>query len=117
MSDEAPTPPKRSVMPDSRDATSYLWGLMGLALIAYGGYQFYLAQSITPFGSFIALAGLTMMPWSIVSLIGGVGLLLWGAWWTFTKATYPMDYLYTALAVVFGLTAIIDRVKTLRTKR
>ena len=121
MSDNAPTPPaaprKRSVMPDSRDPTSYLWGLMGLGLIAYGCYQFYLAQTITAFGSFIALAGVTMMPWSIVSLIGGVGLLAWAAWWTFTVAKYPMDYLYTLIAVVFGLTAIFDRVKTLRRKR
>ena len=121
MSDKAPMPPaaprERSVMPDSRDPTSYLWGLMGLGLIAYGCYQFYLAQTITAFGSFIALAGITMMPWSIVSLIGGVGLLAWAAWWTFTVAKYPMDYLYTLIAVVFGLTAIFDRVKTLRRKR
>ncbi len=104
-------------MPDSRDPTSYLWGLMGLGLIAYGCYQFYLAQTITALGSFIALAGITMMPWSIVSLIGGVGLLAWAAWWTFAVAKYPMDYLYTLIAVVFGLTAIFDRVKTLRRKR
>jgi hypothetical protein len=117
MSDEAPASSKRSVMPDSRDPTSYLWGLLGLGLIAYGGYQFYLAQQVTAFGSFISLVGLAMMPWSIVSLVGGVGLLVWAGWWTLTKATYPMDYLYTAFAVVFGLTAIIDRVKTLRNKR
>jgi hypothetical protein len=109
--------PKRSVMPDSRDPTSWLWGVLGLGLIGYAGYQFYLAQGVTAFGSFLGLCGVTMLPWSIVSLAGGIGLLAWAGWWTFSKAAYPMDYLYTLLAAVFGLTAIIDRSKTLRAKR
>ena len=103
--------------PPRADPTSYLWGLMGLGLIAYACYQFYLAQAITAFGSFLCLCGITLMPWSILSLAGGVGLLVWAAWWTIVKAKYPMDYLYTGLAVVFGLTAIMDRVKTLRSRR
>ena len=114
----APQQPDRpTVLPTRRDPTAYLWGLMGLGLIAYGVYQCYLVRGMHSLGSFLALCGVTMLPWSIVSMLGGVALLVWAGWWTLTRATYPMDYLFTVLAIVFGLTAIVERIRGIRANK
>ena len=63
------------------------------------------------FGSLLTLLGITFQPWKYVSILGGIGLLIWAAWWTFFRARYPLDYLYTAVAAIIGAGAIVERLK------
>ncbi len=101
-----PTPPRPTASPND-----YLGAILGVVLIAYGIYLIVQSGGTSYLGPLLILLGITFQPWvgGLVSMAGGAGLLVWAVWWTFFKASGPMDYLYSIVAVIVGLGAIMER--------
>lgn len=101
--------PTSTPTPRPKSSNDWLGAILGLALIAYGAYLLITSQGSSYLGLFYLLLGVAFQPWAIVSIIGGVGLLIWAGWWIFFKALGPMDYIFALVAIIVGLGAILER--------
>lgn len=97
---------KRSFMPSAWD--DRLMMLAGLALVAYGVYKLVTTSFASPiFGPGAVGLGLTLMPWRVVGLVGGVGLVVVGGWRLYQGFAIEQ----AGLMVLLGVIGIAERLR------
>ncbi|MFN7021781.1 MAG: hypothetical protein ACK4WH_10710 [Phycisphaerales bacterium] len=106
VTDASPRTTGRRLAPRSTEE----WLLMaaGAALIAYGVYKLVTTSFTSPiFGPGAVGLGLTLMPWRVVGLIGGVGLVVVGG----LRLYQGFAIEQAGLMVLLGIIGIAERVR------
>lgn len=97
---------RKPLMPSTTE--DWLFLLAGLALVGYGAYRLATTSPPSPLiGPGAIGLGMTLMPWRIVGLIGGVGLVVLGGWRLYEG--YAIEQ--AGLVMLLGVIGIAERIR------